>query len=553
MTFDSSATTTQLDALFARYHHADAPGLIAGIVHHGQLLYRRGFGMASLEHGIANTPATRMRIGSVSKHVTCLAVLLLCEHGALDADAPIGTYLPELPPAAGRPTLRQLMSHRGGQRCALDLALLTQGLAMSPPGAFLAAQQRQRDENFPPGERMMYSNGGYHLLSLAVESASGMPFEALLATRIFAPLRMHDTACVRNDMTIERGIATMHIPDTTGEYRRGIFPTWELLGEGSIVSTVDDMLRWTAHLRCSNKIVGNADTWRQMLALPVFSSGLRSQYSLGLTQGSYRGVELIQHSGGVVGGTCQMLVSIPHGLDVVLLSNGALDAPLELSRRVVDIVLAGELRGDGPPAAARAADHAARLGRYRSPGTGAVYALEDHDGALVLAGPLCPRRSMTLYDSADDLNDVELEASGDGLLALRWGSSCTPDDLSSLRIVHCGHVDTFERVGEAPAMTPHLAAAMSGTFASHDADAHATIRLDNEALVLRLHGAVGHCDYRLTPLAHDAFELVPIDPVNITTGILALTRDATRNDITGFRVDTARTRHLAFTRVHANA
>ena len=39
-------------------------------------------------------------------------------------------------------------------------------------------------------------------------------------------------------------------------------------------------------------------------------------------------------------------------------------------------------------------------------------------------------------------------------------------------------------------MTPDLVAAMSGTFASHDADAHAIIRLDNEALILRLHGAV---------------------------------------------------------------
>lgn len=553
MTSDSSTTTTQLDALFARYRRADAPGLIAGIVHRDQLLYRRAFGMTSLEHGIASTPATRMRIGSVSKHVTCLAVLLLCERGALDADAPIGTYLPALPPAAGRPTLRQLMSHRGGQRCALDLALLTQGLAMSPPGAFLASQQRQHDENFPPGERMMYSNGGYHLLSLAVERASGMPFDAFLATHIFAPLLMHDTACVPNDMTIEHGIATMHVPDSMGGFRRGIFPTWELLGEGSIVSTVDDMLRWTAHLRCCEKIVGNDNTWRQMLALPVFSSGLRSQYSLGLTQSTYRGVDLIQHSGGVVGGTCQMLVSVAHGLDVVLLSNGALDAPLELSKRVVDIVLADELDGDGPPVAARAADHAARLGSYRSARTGAVYALEDHEGALVLAGPLCPRRSMTLYDSADELNDVQVEVSGDGLLALRWGSSCTPNDLTSLRIVHCGHVDTFERLGEAPAMTPDLAAAMSGTFSSHDADAHAIIRLDDEALVLRLHGAVGHCDYRLTPLAHDAFELVPIDPVNITTGMLTLTRDATRGDMTGFRVDTPRTRHLAFTRVHADA
>ncbi|VWC96406.1 serine hydrolase [Burkholderia lata] len=553
MTSDSSATTTQLDALFMPYRSANAPGLIAGIVHRGQLLYRRGFGMASLEHGLANTAATRMRIGSVSKHVTCLAVLLLCERGALDADAPIGAYLPELPPAAGRPTLRQLMSHRGGQRCALDLALLTQGLAMSPQGAFLASQQRQRDENFPPGERMMYSNGGYHLLSLAVERASGMPFGAFLATHIFAPLLMHDTACVPDDMTIERGIATMHVPDSTGEYRRGIFPTWELLGEGSIVSTVDDMLRWTAHLRCRDKIVGNDDTWRQMLALPVFSSGQRSQYSLGLTQRTYRGVELIHHSGGVVGGTCQMLVSVAHGLDVVLLSNGALGSPLELSKRVVDIVLAGELGSDSPPVATRAADHTARLGSYRSASTGAVYALEDHEGVLVLTGPLCPRPPMTLYDSADDLNDVQVEAGGDGPLALRWGSSRTPNDPSSLRIVHCGHVDTFARLGEAPAMTAQLVAAMSGTFASHDAHARAIIRLDNETLVLRMHGATGHCDYRLTPLAHDAFGLAPVDPVDVMTGIVTLMRDATRDNVTGFRVDTPRTRHLAFTRVHAEA
>ena len=184
---------------------------------------------------------------------------------------------------------------------------------------------------------------------------------------------MHDTACVPNDMTIEHGIATMHVPDSMGGFRRGIFPTWELLGEGSIVSTVDDMLRWTAHLRCSEKIVGNADTWRQMLALPAFSSGLRSQYSLGLTQSTYRGVELIQHSGGVVGGTCQMLVSVAHGADVVLLSTARRTA--RTVEAWVDIVLADELDGDGPPVAARAADHAARLGRYRSARSGAVYAL----------------------------------------------------------------------------------------------------------------------------------------------------------------------------------
>ncbi|NYH18429.1 serine hydrolase domain-containing protein [Paraburkholderia bryophila] len=548
-----SVTTTRLDALFATYQRADSPGVVAGIVHRGRVLYRRGFGMASLEHGIANTPATRMRIGSVSKQFACLAVLLLGENGALDADAPIGTYLPDLSPAAGAPTLRQLMSHRGGQRCALDLALLTQGLAISPRGALLASQQRQREENFPPGERMMYSNGGYHLLSLAIERASGMPFDAFLATHIFKPMHMRDTACAPNDMTIGRGIATMHVPDGRRGFRRGIFPSWDLLGEGSIVSTIDDMLRWTAHLHSPVKVVGSADTWAQMLALPLFSSGQRSQYSLGLKQSVYRGVALIHHSGGVVGGTCQMLLSAEHGLEVVLLSNGAVDAPFELAKRVVDVVLACELSGDGPPAAARAADHAARLGSYRSSTGGAVYALEDRDGALVLTGLLCPKPSMTLHDSADDLNDVEIEASADGPLALRWGSPVAPHDLSCMRIVHCGHAEMFTRLGEAPAMTPCLIEGMCGTFESHDANARATIGLDGEALVLRMHGAVGSCDYHLTPLASDVFGLTPVDPMDIMTGIVTLTRDAAGAHVTSFRVDTARTRHLAFTPVRIDA
>ncbi|HEY1753609.1 MAG TPA: serine hydrolase, partial [Caulobacteraceae bacterium] len=62
--------TEQLDALFAPWRRTDEPGLVVGVVKDGRLIYRRAFGMASLEHAVANTPATRMRIGSISKHFT---------------------------------------------------------------------------------------------------------------------------------------------------------------------------------------------------------------------------------------------------------------------------------------------------------------------------------------------------------------------------------------------------------------------------------------------------------------------------------------------------
>ena len=104
-----------LDELFASVNRSDAPGLVAGVAQHGKLLYRRGFGLASVEHGVVNSPRTRMRIGSTSKHFTCLAVMLLAEVGKLDIDAGIRTYLPELPALWPEPTLRQMMNHsRGG-------------------------------------------------------------------------------------------------------------------------------------------------------------------------------------------------------------------------------------------------------------------------------------------------------------------------------------------------------------------------------------------------------------------------------------------------------
>ena len=74
----------QLDEMFAPWNRTDEPGMVVGVVKDGALIYRRGFGMASLENGAANTPATRMRIGSISKHFTCLLALLLAEEGKLD-------------------------------------------------------------------------------------------------------------------------------------------------------------------------------------------------------------------------------------------------------------------------------------------------------------------------------------------------------------------------------------------------------------------------------------------------------------------------------------
>ena len=110
-----------------------------------------------------------------------------------------------------------------------------------------------------------------------------------------------------------------------GGYRRGIFMQEDVLGEGGIVSTVDDMLAWTAHLRRAvggQPQLGNADTWQQMVTPACLNNGQPTPYALGLMVTEHRGAATLQHAGGVVGGACQMVTVPEYGLDLILMTNG---------------------------------------------------------------------------------------------------------------------------------------------------------------------------------------------------------------------------------------
>src|SRR5262249_3405173 len=135
-----------------------------------------------------------------------------------------------------------------------------------------------------------------------------------------------------------------HVPLPGGGYRRGLFPSEEILGEGAMVSSVDDMLRWLAHLRGA-KAVGSDATWAQMLEPARLNNGSVSPYALGLMRHGYRGVEVIHHAGGVIGGASQLITVPAHELDVVILSNGALARPTTLAEQVIDAVLGDAVLG----------------------------------------------------------------------------------------------------------------------------------------------------------------------------------------------------------------
>jgi CubicO group peptidase (beta-lactamase class C family) len=89
--------TDQIDRLFARWDSTISPGAALAVIQEGQIIYKRGYGMANLEHNIPITPTSVFRIGSVSKQFTAACIVILAIKGNLGLDDDIRKYIPEIP------------------------------------------------------------------------------------------------------------------------------------------------------------------------------------------------------------------------------------------------------------------------------------------------------------------------------------------------------------------------------------------------------------------------------------------------------------------------
>lgn len=577
----SDTLTARLDALFDPFDRTDRPGLVVGVARGDDLLYRRALGMASLEQEVANSPATRMRIGSTTKHFACLAALLLVEDGRLDIDTPLRRHLPEMPePPAGQrePTLRELMTHTGGLRCHLDLQLIASGTARRPVGDALETLKRLRTTNFAPGAKMIYANSGHHLLSVVIERVAGLPFERFLEERLFRPLGMLDTAAIPGDHEIHRGMATLHLPTPAGTWRRGLFPSEDVKGEGSIVSTVGDMLRWLRHFRAPVKRVGGDASWRQLVAPAVLDSGLRVDYALGLMRHKYRGVDVIHHAGNVVGGASQMLTVPEHGLDVVILTNGAMVNPIALGFQVVDAVLGVEPGTSGnsdmpgvlgaPDGRPLAAEFAPMLGvTYLCRETGFTLALgesvEGRLGLSVAGGPPVPVRQadgrivLGIQDFA--LGPIEIDPD-----ALARGHASPPD---ALDVRESGHRLRLTRVGGSganganavkgpagaslPPSDADIAATFGGTFLCDELGVTASVRATGEGVEIELSGRHGTQRLTASPLSGELLRWAGTDPSLPLMGTLFASEVGRQGRALRLLMNTSRTRALSFERAIA--
>lgn len=327
---DEAAVKARLEQVVASYTpHNDFMGAVL-VVEDNRVLLDKGYGLASAEWNIPNTPETKFRLGSLTKQFTATLVLQMQQEGKLAVADPVSKYLPDAPKAWEKITVAELLSHTSGIPNFTSLKEF--GVwRMSPHTtdeeiAFF----RDKPLDFEPGSKWAYSNSNYEVLGAILEKVSGKKYADLLRERIFEPLGMKDSGLDTDSLVLPKR-AEGYAPGKDGlEVARSesMSVPW---AAGSLYSTTGDLLKWERALFAGKLF--SADSLKAM------TTPVKDNYGYGLFIENKDGVRIISHGGGIEGFNTHLAFAPDKQITVVVLGNVNGAAPSSMGVKLMDVAL----------------------------------------------------------------------------------------------------------------------------------------------------------------------------------------------------------------------
>jgi len=336
---------SSIDSIFSEWKFPQTPGGALAVVKDGKITYEKGYGSADLEHDIAITPSTVFYIGSVSKQFVTFCILLLEEDGKLNLDDNIQTYFPDFPDYGSPLTIRHFIHHTSGVRDFLSLMDLKGRSYLDEISKEEVYQliKQQKELNFEPGERYLYSNSCYFMLALIVEKVSGKPIRQFAQEQIFDPLGMKNSKFFDDNTKLIKNKAFSYQRNNNGDFEN-LINRFELVGSGGVYSTVEDLYLWDQNFY-KNKL-GNAtqDIINKMQSEGLLNNGESSGYAFALNMGKYKGLKTVEHSGSLAGYRADLLRFPNQAFSVIILSNRSDADPVGKAYNVADIYLKDDFK-----------------------------------------------------------------------------------------------------------------------------------------------------------------------------------------------------------------
>jgi D-alanyl-D-alanine carboxypeptidase len=342
------AVTVRADAIddwirnFMQTEHV--PGVSLGIYRGGRPVKVAVYGMADLEQSVPVKRDSRFEIASITKQFTAVLTLLLVQDGKLSLDDRLTRFYPSAPGGWANVRIRELLTHTSGLSDRIfDLNPTTSKW----PDLLLDLQKSGSQE--APSTCWRYNNSAYYLLGKILEKVARQSLWDQMAARIWTPLGMTQTSANTESV----------MPNRVRGYRwdgQGYANAQALYepiggGAGGIVSTPDDLNRWSEALK-QNKLL-SAKSRAEMLTMARLKSGeiawpdCSDGYGLGVFLRTVDGKRIEKHSGGWDDCSAQLTRFLDDDLTVVLLTNrGLVDQRPWLGEAIGELVLKRSLLPD---------------------------------------------------------------------------------------------------------------------------------------------------------------------------------------------------------------
>lgn len=312
-------------------------GVTVSVVHHGELIFARGYGHDDVAAGRpVEADRTLFRPGSISKTFTWTAVMQLYEQGRLELDEDIRSYLPnlEIADTFDEPiTLAHLMAHTPGyEDSAMGHLFGDDPDEVQPLLEYLRSHVPARVR--PPGLLPAYSNYGVAVAGLIVANVSGVPWEVYVEENLLRPLGMNRST-FREPWTRQQPapMSSRLLADVSegytwraGAFEPGTFAFISQIGPaGAMSTTATDMARWMlAHLnhgQLGDARILEPETARLMHRQHFTMDPQLPGMAHGFIESFIHGYRAIGHGGGTIHFLSDMQMIPELGLGVFISTN----------------------------------------------------------------------------------------------------------------------------------------------------------------------------------------------------------------------------------------
>lgn len=265
-------------AVTAAMSQSTIPGVSVAVAGRNGLYWANGYGLADLENLVPVTPMTEIRLGSISKPITAVAVLQLVEKGKIDLDATVQKYVPSFPAKQWPVTIRELLGHLGGirhYRGAEELNSTRHYTDRITPLKIFEDDPLL----FEPGTNYTYSTYGFNVLGAVVEAASGSEFVAYLREHIFRTAGMDHIGADDVYALIPHRARGYRLNSKSELENCALADTSNKIPAGGMISTATDLVNFALALN-EGKLV-KPETAHLMFTPQLTRDGKSHNYGMG--------------------------------------------------------------------------------------------------------------------------------------------------------------------------------------------------------------------------------------------------------------------------------